>query len=145
QKGQQFPEFTEDEARAYIEKLRWPNGAACVHCGCDQVYRLGGASTRPGLWKCRACKGQFTVTVGTVLEDSHIPLPKWVKAFHLMASSKKGISALQLQRNLGLGSYKSAWHMAHRIRWAMTNPEQGLLKGTVEVDETYVGGKPRPG
>jgi transposase-like protein len=79
------------------------------------------------------------------MEDSHIPLAKWVKAFHLMAASKKGVSALQLMRNLGLGSYKSAWHLAHRIRYAMSDPNQPMLKGEIQVDETYVGGKPRPG
>src|SRR5438445_641512 len=119
QKGQGTPIFTEDQAREYFEKRRWPNGPACVHCGSVNVYRLEGEATRPGLLKCRDCKGQFTVTVGSVLEDSHLPLAKWALAFHLMVSSKKGISALQLQRNLGLGSYRTAWHLAHRIREAM--------------------------
>jgi transposase-like protein len=92
------------------------------------------------------CGEQFTVTVGTIFEDSHIPLRKWLMAFALLCSAKKGISALQLQRELEFGSYRTAWHMAHRIRHAMSRePLAGLLKGTVEVDESYVGGKPRPG
>lgn len=146
QKGQEIPNLTEDEARAYLEKVRWPNGAACVHCGSDQVYKLQGKSTRPGLWKCRECKGQFTVAVGTIFEDSHLPLAKWVRGFHMMCASKKGISALQLQRELGLGSYKTAWHMAHRIRYAMEQDAMpGMLKGQIQADETYVGGKYRVG
>ena len=136
-------QLSEEEARRFIEKIRWPDGARCVACGSDQVYLLEGKSTRPGLYKCRSCKAQFTVRVGTIFEDSHIPLNKWVMAFHLMVSSKKGISAKQLQRNLGLSSYQSAWHMAHRIRHAMSSPGGGFLTGAVEVDETYVGGKPR--
>jgi len=104
------------------------------------------APHRPGLYQCNACGGsQFTVTVNTIFEDSHIPLRKWLMAFALLCSAKKGISALQLQRELEFGSYRTAWHMAHRIRHAMSRePLAGLLKGTVEVDETYVGGKPRP-
>lgn len=146
-KGQQLPDMTEGEARQYIEKLLWPDGQpVCPHCGSLNGYKMQGATCRPGLCRCRECKKQFTVTVGTIFEDSHIPLAKWVKAVHLMTTSKKGISALQLQRNLGLGSYRTAWHMAHRLRHAMKcEPVAGLLKGTVEVDETYVGGKPRPG
>src|SRR3954467_13900752 len=140
QKGQHLQDLTEDQARALVEKLLWPNGPACRHCGSVDVYRMEGASVRPGLLRCRDCKKQFTVTVGTIFEDSHIPLRMWVRAFHLMCSSKKGISALQLQRNLGLGSYKTAWHLAHRIRLAMKyEPVAGLLKGTIQCDETYIG------
>ena len=108
---------------------------------------MGGKAHRAGAYHCRSCRGQFTVTVGTVMEDSHLPLSKWALAFHYMASSKKGVSALQLMRNLGLGSYRTAWHMAHRIREAMkpVEVEGDLLGGIVEVDEAYVGGKPRPG
>lgn len=146
QKGQQVPNFTEDQAREFFEQRRWPHGPACVHCGSVNVYRLGGSSQRPGLIECRDCKGNFTVTVGTVMEDTHLSLSVWAKAFHLMASSKKGMSALQLQRNLGLGSYRTAWFLAHRIREAMRcDPMPGMLKGNVEVDEAYIGGKPRPG
>lgn len=132
--------MTEEQARAHIEAIRWPNGPACVHCGSVNVYRMEGKTTREGLLACRDCRQHFTVTVGTVMEDSHLPLSTWVRAFHLMATSKKGISALQLQRNLGLGSYRTAWHLAHRIRLAMKcEPVAGLLSGSVQCDETYVG------
>lgn len=141
QKGQNILNMDENEARDYIEKLLWPDGQpVCRHCGSVNAYRMEGKSVRPGLCRCRDCKKQFTVTVGTIFEDSHLPLSTWIKAFHLMCSSKKGISALQLQRNLGLGSYKTAWHLAHRIRLAMKcEPMAGLLKGAVQCDETYVG------
>jgi hypothetical protein len=100
---------------------------------------------RDGVWNCRACRKPFTVTVGTVFEGSHIPLSKWLLGFYLFASSKKSLSALQLQRQLALGSYRTAWHMAHRIRHAMQNERGGggKLSGIVEADETWVGGKPR--
>jgi len=149
QKGQQVPEFTEDEARAYFERLRWPTGPVCVHCGVAEPvpHRLNGEASRPGTFQCNACKGQFTVTVGSIMEDSHLPLATWAKAFHYMAAGKKGISALQLQRQLGIGSYRTAWYLAHRIREAMRcEPMPAMLKGTVQVDETYIGArKPRPG
>jgi len=135
-------EFTERDALAYFEAIRWPNGAVCVRCDGTNVIRLNGKSTRLGVFKCRACRKPFTVKVGTILEDSHIPLQKWAIAFHMMCSSKKGYSAKQLQRNLGLRSYKSAWHMAHRIREAMKEDSFAApLAGDVEIDETYVGGK----
>jgi transposase-like protein len=140
--------LTEEEARAYIEKILWPNGPVCPHCGNQGAWAINGESHRDGLYKCTdsACRKPFTVTVGTVMESSHITIRQWVIAFHLMCSSKKGISALHLQRELGLGSYQSAWHLAHRIRLAMNeDPMLRLLSGTVEVDETYVGGKPRKG
>jgi transposase-like protein len=140
QKGQSILNMDDAAAMAYLEGLLWPNGACCRHCGSVNVYRMQGATCRLGLHRCRDCKKQFTVTVGTIFEDSHLPICTWVKAIHLMCSSKKGISALQLQRNLGLGSYKTAWHMAHRIRLAMKcEPAAGLLSGNVQVDETYVG------
>lgn len=141
QKGQQVLDYTEEQARAHIERLMWPNGEpVCRHCGSVNAYRMQGKSCRPGLCRCRDCKKQFTVTVGTIFEDSHLPLSTWVKAIHMMATSKKGMSALQLMRNMGLGSYKTAWFMAHRIRYAMKcDPMTGMLKGTVQVDETYVG------
>jgi transposase-like protein len=140
QKGQQVQNFTEDQARDYFEKLRWPNGPACVHCGSVNVYRLQGTSTRAGLLECRDCRQQFTVTVKSVMEDSHLPLATWARAFHFMCASKKGVSALQLQRTLGLGSYRTAWFLAHRIREAMRcEPMPALLTGAVQVDETYVG------
>lgn len=142
----EISKMTEDQAREFLEKMRWPEGPACVHCGSMKISALKGESTRRGLYKCYDCLKQFTVTVGTVFEDSHIPLQKWIMAFHLMCSSKKGISALQLKRNLGI-AYKSAWHMAHRIRFAMTQEPLAsmLMKKRVEVDETYIGGKQRGG
>lgn len=136
--------LTEDEAREVFERIRWPDGPACPHCGSVEATKLQGEAHRPGLYKCRGCSEQFTATINTILEDSHIPIRKWLMAFAILCSSKKGVSALQLQRQLDLGSYRTAWHMAHRIRHAMNSePLVGLLKGTVEVDETYVGGKPR--
>jgi hypothetical protein len=141
----------EDAARAYLEAKLWPDGPICPHCGIiGEAFRLNGETTRKGLWKCSACREPFTVTVGTIFEDSHIPLHKWLFAIYLMCSSKKGMSAHQLWRNLWgvddtgrqLGSYKTAWFMAHRIRWALgQEPIATKLAGIVEVDETYVGGK----
>jgi len=138
--------LTEDEARAILEGLRWPKGPACPHCGSMKVTRLQAKSekVRDGVIQCNDCRGQFTVTVGTVMHRSHITLRQWVQAFYSMCSHKKSVSALQLQRNLGLHSYKSAWHLAHRIRAAMSEgPFAGKLNGIVECDETYVGGRPR--
>jgi transposase-like protein len=141
----------EGKARELLESLRWPNGPVCPHCKCDDVYKLTPKPPKPtrtkprkvreGLYCCAACREQFTVTVGTVFEGSHIPISKWVMAWFLMCSSKKSISAHQLHRMLKI-TYKSAWFMAHRIRYAM-GPDVGAAKlvGTVEVDETYVGGK----
>jgi transposase-like protein len=144
QKGQHIVDLSEDEAREHLEKLLWPNGAVCPHCNGREVYKMRGETCRAGLHRCRECDKQFTVTVGTIFEDSKIPLAKWIRAFHLMCSSKKGISALQLQRNLGLGSYRTAWHLAHRVRHAMQcEPLASKLSGTVQADETYVGGKRR--
>lgn len=132
---------TPEAARAYLEGLRWANGVSCAHCGVvGNSAKLGGASAKRGLYKCRDCRKLFTVCVGTIFEDSKIPLNKWVIAFHLLAASKKGMSAHQLHRMLGI-SYKSAWHMAHRIRFAMQGGMFTKLDGIVEVDETYVGGK----
>jgi transposase-like protein len=121
QKGQQTPDMTEGEARGYIERLLWPDGQpVCRHCGSVNAYRMQGKTCRPGLCRCRDCQKQFTVTVGTIFEDSHLPLSLWVKAIHQMASSKKGMSALQLQRNLGIGSYKTAWFSRPRWKSAST-------------------------
>jgi transposase-like protein len=138
--------LTEDEARTILENIRWPKGIACPHCGGLSVTRLSPKSDkiRDGVIQCNDCRQQFTVTVGTIMQGSHITLRQWVQAFYSMCSHKKSVSALQLQRNLGLHSYKSAWYLCHRIRTAMKKePLRNLLKGTVEVDETYVGGKPR--
>lgn len=136
------PIFTDaDKAREALEAVRWPNGPACPHCG--SVKKIGavkGKSHRPGLYYCGACTGHFTVTVGTVFERSKIPLNKWWLAAHLMGSSKKGISAHQMHRMLGV-TYKTAWFMAHRIREAMSDLNPGPIGGegkTVEVDETYL-------
>lgn len=134
----------EDKARELIEKQRWPNGPVCPHCGGIEVYRLKGKpeSKRPvrkGVLKCKKCRKQFTATVGTIFEGSHIPLNVWLQAISLMCSSKKGISAHQLHQQMGI-SYKSAWFMCHRIRYGMAqNPFAGKLTGTIEVDETYIG------
>lgn len=139
--------LTEDQSREYFEKIRWPDGPVCPHCGSVESKRLQGKVHRAGLYKCSGCSGQFTATVNTIMEDSHLPIRTWLMAFSILCSAKKGISALQLQRQLGLGSYRSAWHLAHRIRHAMARePLRGLLGaggGTVETDETWVGGKPR--
>lgn len=133
----------EDAARAYFEGIRWPNGPVCPHCGVvNEATRLEGEKHRAGLLKCRACEQQFSVTIGSVMESSHIPLHKWALAFRLMAGSKKGISAHQLMRELGLGSYRTAWFLAHRVREAMADRDPEPLGGkgkTVEVDETYIG------
>src|SRR5712664_2532255 len=141
----------EDSARAFLEQQRWPDGTVCPHCGLlGESYRLEGKadSKRPvhkGVWKCKGCRKQFTVTVDTIFSDSHIPLHKWLMAIHLLCASKKGMSAHQLHRMLGV-TYKSAWFMAHRIRYAMTQePLSSKLTGIVEIDETLVGGKLRTG
>ena len=140
--------LTEDESRKILESIRWPRGIKCAHCNSEDVTRVNAKadSVRDGLIQCNSCRKQFTVTVGTLMQGSHITLRQWVQAFYSMCTHKKGVSALQLQRNLGLGSYRSAWHLAHRIRAAMKEePLASMLKGVVEVDETYVGGKPRKG
>ena len=141
------PQFQDaDKAREYLEALRWANGVVCPHCGSlGAHYKLQGKSTRPGVYKCVDCSDQFTVTVGTVFERSKIALNIWLQAVHLMCASKKGISAKQLERMLGV-TYKTAWFMSHRIREAMTSSPDGLLGsggGTVEVDETYWGNNKR--
>ena len=137
------PIFTDDEAaRAYLESLQWPDGVVCPHCGCvGNSTRLQGVKHRAGLYKCNDCRKQFTVTVGTVFEKSKVPLRKWMLATHLMCASKKGMSAHQLHRMLGV-TYKTAWFMTHRIREAMnenTIPRIGGKDEIVEVDETYWG------
>jgi len=163
---------TVDAARAYLEAQRWPDGPVCPHCGLvGEAYKITPKAKPPvttaqsrkeatkrvrkprqGLWKCSGCRKPFTVTLGTIFEDSHIPLNKWVIAVHLMCASKKGMSAHQIHRMLGV-TYKSAWFMCHRIRYGMTQePLASKLSGIVEVDETYIGGKrkdppmaPKPG
>lgn len=160
------PHFVdEDKAREYLEAARWPDGPICPHCGLEgEAYKLVPKVKEPvepeyqtkqelkaqrvrkprkGLWKCAGCRKQFTVTVKTIFEDSHIPLHKWLLAIHLLCSSKKGMSAHQLMRMLDIKQYKSAWFMAHRIRYAMTGELPEQMSGIVEADEAYIGGKPR--
>jgi transposase-like protein len=134
----------ENAAREHLERLLWPEGPICPHCGNvdpARIHKLQGKSTRPGVYKCRECEKPFTVTVGTVFEGSKIGLHKWVYATHLLTSSKKGISSHQLHRMLGV-TYKTAWFMTHRIREAMRPAQFTPMGGggsTVEVDETFIG------
>ena len=139
------PIFTnEDKAREHLEAIRWPDGPYCPHCGeVQKIYRLHGKSHRPGLIHCNSCENSFTVTVGSVMESSHVPLNKWVLAYRLICSSKKGMSAHQLHRMLDV-TYKTAWFMAMRIREGMREGHFGQLGGEgkfVEADETFTGGK----
>jgi transposase-like protein len=142
----QLRKITEEEARGMLEAIRWPDGAVCPHCGSTDAHKLepkaeGKTHVRPGVYFCGACRKQFTVTVGTIFEGSRIKIADWLMAIYLMCSSKKGISAHQLHRTIGV-TYKTAWFMAHRIRFAMTQePLAELISGEVEVDQTYIGGK----
>lgn len=137
----------EDAAREWFEASRWPAGVSCVHCGSLRVSRMGGKSARPGLFHCPDCRGQFTVRTGHVMESSHVSLAKWALAFHLMAASKKGISAHQLHRTIGV-AYNTAWFMLHRIREAMGptvgDPPLGGSGKIVEADEAYHGKREIP-
>ena len=135
----------EDKAYEYVEARLWPNGAVCPHCGgVDRVGKLKGKTTRVGLWKCYECRKPFTVKIGTIFEDSKVPMHKWLQAMYLIAGSKKGISSNQLHRVLGV-TLKTAWFMAHRIREAMRSGDLDVPFGSggtpVEVDETYIGRK----
>ncbi len=140
------PQFTDETAaRAALEAVRWPNGPVCPHCGSvdDNVTKMEGKAHRPGLYHCKGCRGQFSVTVGTVYERSKIPLHKWLFATHLLAAGKKGTSAHQIHRMLGI-TYKSAWFMCHRIREAMKDTSSLPIGGGgkhIEADETYIGTK----
>jgi transposase-like protein len=131
---------TEDACKAYLTSRRWPEGVRCPRCGSDKVYEL----SRPFHWQCR-CSAQggyrFSVLVGTIFENTNYPLQTWFKVIYLMLSSKKGISALQVHRMIGTGSYQTAWYMCHRIRAGLGNDEFRKLVGFVEVDETFIGGK----
>lgn len=150
--------YMHDEAAAFahVESIIWPEGPVCPHCGVvDRAYRLTGVRSKPskknpegverhGLWKCRECRKQFTVRKGTIFEESHIEMHKWLQAIHLMVSSKKGISSHQLHRVLEI-THKSAWFMSHRIREAMRSDASvdfGVGGGVVEVDETFIGREP---
>jgi len=135
----------DDKAREHLEALLWPQGPVCPRCGVtgDRITKLQGKSTRPGVYKCKDCRKPFSVTVGTVMERSHIPLSKWVLAAQFMSSSKKGMSALQLQRMLGT-NYETAWFLFHRLRECANNPKAGPIgraNKVVKADETFVGGK----
>lgn len=147
-KGQaQLKRLTELQARALLERLRWPDSPTCPKCGCKEFYGLKGAAGKRGLRQCKAktCKKLYSVTMGTVMERSHIKMWQWVYAFAAMTASKKGISAHQLHRELGV-TYKAAWFMAARVRYALRQPYEGKLGGpgkVVSMDETYAGGKPR--
>jgi transposase-like protein len=135
------PEFTnEDAAIAHLEQSRWPDGTTCPHCGSVAVTRMAG-KTQAGYFQCNDCRDKFTCRTGTVMERSHIPVHKWLLAIHLLSASKKGMSAHQLHRMLGV-TYKSAWFLAHRIREAMIDDKAGPLGGegkSVQADETYYG------
>ena len=144
---------TDDKCLDYLERMRWPMGLACLHCGSQKVSRVTRESKsknkRTRLYQCleKGCKHQFSPTAGTIFHDSHLPLTKWFMAIALICEAKKGISACQIQRHLGI-NYRTAWHLCHRIRQA--TKETGLLEGIVEVDETYLApkkkrkGYPRP-
>jgi transposase-like protein len=128
---------TDEKCRIALERLRWPDGVRCSRCNGAKHTTM---STR-SQYDCLACGYQFSVTSGTIFHDTHLPLRKWFMAIYLIVESKKGISANQVKRILGLGSYKTAWYLCHRIRAAMTEHDPALLNGTVECDETYIGGK----
>ena len=128
---------SEDKCRAFLEELRWPCGVQCPRCKGDKITKV---PDRPQ-YDCTACRYQFSVTAGTILHDSHLPLWKWFLAVYLMTESKKSMSALQIKRSLSV-AYKTAWYMCHRIRAAMgqATKAEGKLKGEIEADETYIGG-----
>jgi len=129
--------FSSEEAcRQYLFALRWPEGFLCPRCGGKTAWRM-----RRGLWLCAKCRYQVSVTAGTIFQDSHLPLITWLRGMWHLTTQKNGVSALGLQRVLGLGSYKTAWAMLHKLRRAMVRPGRDRLRGTVEVDETYWGSR----
>jgi transposase-like protein len=130
-----FP--TDEKCRELLTRLRWPEGVRCPRCKMAVVE----LETEKTLYYCKDCDYQFTVTAGTIFNDSHLPLNKWFLATLLLCEAKKGMSACQIQRTLGLGSYKTAWYLCHRIRAAMVESQRPMLSGKVEMDETFVGGK----
>ena len=127
----------ESKCRAYLEALRWPKGVICPRCKTDKVYRL----VKRDQLLCASCEYQFSVTVDTIFHDTHLPLVTWMLATFLLCEAKKGMSACQIQRSLGIKTYKTAWYLCHRIRAAMVEANKPKLTGTVEMDETYVGGR----
>lgn len=127
---------SEDKCRAYLEGLRWPDGVECPRCGSRRISRI----KERGQFDCDSCRYQFSVTAGTIFHDSHLPLNKWLLATYIICESKKGISANQMKRMLGV-SYKTAWYLSHRIRAAMKDAVPAQLRGTVEIDETLIGGR----
>jgi transposase-like protein len=127
----------EAKCRAYLEKLRWPNGVSCPRCKGEKIYRI----EKRDQFVCAACEYQFSVTVDTIFHDTHLPLVTWFLATVLLCEAKKGMSACQIQRSLGIKTYKTAWYLCHRIRKAMLETNKGKLGGIVEIDETYVGGR----
>jgi len=127
----------ESKCRAYLESLRWPNGVACPRCKTEKTYRL----PKREQFLCASCEYQFSVTVDTIFHDTHLPLVTWFLATVLLCEAKKGMSACQIQRSLGIKTYKTAWYLCHRIRAAMAEVHKSKLGGVVEVDETYVGGR----
>src|SRR5581483_8960342 len=143
---------TEEKCLRFLENMRWPEGVKCLACESANLHRVtskGKTNKKTGkvgpdrkLYQCNECRFQFTATTGTVYHDTHLPLTKWFLAIALITESKKGISANQLKRALGV-QYRTAWYLAHRIRKAMTEPNAPKLKGIVEIDETYIGGKQR--
>ena len=127
---------SEERCREYIEQLRWPSGVCCTRCGSVSVSRI----KKRKQYECNDCRYQFSPMAGTVFHDTHLPLAKWFLAVYLMCESKKGMSASQISRTLGIG-YKAAWYLCHRIREAMKCDESELLAGIIEADETFVGGR----
>lgn len=137
---------SEEKCIQHLERIRWPQGLRCPQCNGKRILRFkadGKTGKERSLYNCRDCRYQYSVTVGTIFHDSHLPLVKWFLAIYMICSAKKGVSALQLQRELEIGSYRTAWYMAHRIRLAMQEDAEFCQKfaGIVEVDETYIGGK----
>jgi transposase-like protein len=127
---------TEEACRRYLFALRWPDGFRCPACGGVRAWRM-----KRGLWLCAGCRHQTSVTAGTIFQDTHKPLTLWFRAMWYVTTQKNGVSALGLQRVLGLGSYKTAWAILHKLRRALVPPGRDRLQGTVEVDETYWGGE----
>ena len=137
---------SDDDCLSYLETMRWPDGIRCPVCGCNEISKITrkkpGKNKRTRIYQCleKTCKNQFSATSGTIFNDSHLPLTTWFMAIAIIVDAKKGISAKQLQEHLGIGSYRTAWYMGHRIRKAMTDGNLMPLTGTVEIDETYIGG-----